>query len=839
MRTILVGLISLAATTLSFGQGAVNFQNSTTAADPLKLSSPPDRLVRWGASAHFLNAAFTNTGGVYSNSVPGLVAQLYQGNSLAVEGTLTAVATAPLTFRPSTSAQVGVWRGITGVPLPDIAPTNSGKLQVRVFDSTYAPTYEAAVALGNAYPGLLGKSALFNYTPPDTNGTALPPDFNMTNFLGFSITAPNQEGAARFATNIFPASRTNVVGTTATFTIAAAGEPTISYQWYKSPATVAVGQTSPTLTLNYVQLAEAGGYYCIISNAFGMATSSVGTLTVTGTEGLLGLTLLNPKTKTDHTSATITVDGKITAQSPGIANILVNAGQGWTAATISSNTATKIFWTNSSVTLRTGTNSVFAEAIDNNAVVGYSKTNLVFLRVPSTLTLLFDSSRGTVVGNLLKTPSTPAGQTPANAASLDVERSYTLNITPGAGFLFSNVLQVINGSTSVLYSANPAKQAQKGDKKVGFTMKTNLTLIVNFITNRFVSSAGIYYGLYMEGTTAHESSGWFTVKTDSKLKFTGKLLQEGTTVPFGGTFDLAGVGTPKPGKNIARKLYPSDILTLGLQLDLGTGVNLSGTVQSTNWGGAAAMDADKSFDGAKVPLTLPSSVTKAFAMVMAGSATPSTLPGGDGYALNSTGIDPAKSTLKVKGYTGEGPGVKLQSVQTGVFTNGSWPFYAQLYKDTGDPTHYHGAMIGWLTINDGDISGDVVWTKKSTATTLPYSGGFTTMFSSGGGTLLSSAVTNGTTGANLPGLASALTLTIQDGGYVPSPFVTNVTYALGKISPKMASGIKVIIKTKAEANGQVDLVPNKWVGVALQNAGTVRGAFTTGGATSGSVRLTP
>ena len=277
--------------------------------------------------------------------------------------------------------------------LANIAPTNTGKLQVRVWDSTYAPTYEAAVALGNAYPGLLGKSALFNYTPPDTNGTALPPDFNMTNYLGFSITAPNQEGAARVATNIFPVSRTNVIGTTATFTIAAAGEPTISYRWYKSPADVVAGQTSPTLTLNFVQLYDAGGYYCIVSNSFGMATSGVGTLTVLGTPGVTaGLVLSNPKSKTDVASATITVDGKVGPQPSGLANILVNAGQGFTASTITSNSATKIYWTNSTVTLHTGTNAVYAEGIDNTGTFGYSKTNLVFLKVPDRKSTRLNSS---------------------------------------------------------------------------------------------------------------------------------------------------------------------------------------------------------------------------------------------------------------------------------------------------------------------------------------------------------------------------------------------------------------------------------------------------------------
>jgi uncharacterized delta-60 repeat protein len=70
-----------------------------------------------------------------------------------------------------------------------------------------------------------------------------------------------------------------VLGSNATFTVVAVGEPTLVYQWWFNGATIA-GATAASLTLTNVQAAQVGLYSVVVTNLFGTATSSNATLTV-------------------------------------------------------------------------------------------------------------------------------------------------------------------------------------------------------------------------------------------------------------------------------------------------------------------------------------------------------------------------------------------------------------------------------------------------------------------------------------------------------------------------------------------------------------------------------
>ena len=76
-----------------------------------------------------------------------------------------------------------------------------------------------------------------------------------------------------------PASLTVATGQGAAFTVVASGSPTLTYQWYRG-ATAITGATSATLTLASVTSADAGDYSVVVTNAYGFATSSSATLTV-------------------------------------------------------------------------------------------------------------------------------------------------------------------------------------------------------------------------------------------------------------------------------------------------------------------------------------------------------------------------------------------------------------------------------------------------------------------------------------------------------------------------------------------------------------------------------
>ena len=82
-----------------------------------------------------------------------------------------------------------------------------------------------------------------------------------------------------------PASRTNEVGTTATFTVTATGTAPLAYQWRVNGASLAnggnvSGAASATLSLANVQLWDAGSYSVVVTNSYGSVTSSVAVLAV-------------------------------------------------------------------------------------------------------------------------------------------------------------------------------------------------------------------------------------------------------------------------------------------------------------------------------------------------------------------------------------------------------------------------------------------------------------------------------------------------------------------------------------------------------------------------------
>ena len=123
-----------------------------------------------------------------------------------------------------------------------------------------------------------------------TNATLTLADVQTTNAGGYSVVVTNAFGSATSsvanllvgtlpAITTQPASRTNVAGTVATFSVVATGDPAPGYQWQFNGANLA-GATSATLTLNNVQPANAGNYTVVVANPFGSVTSATAVLMV-------------------------------------------------------------------------------------------------------------------------------------------------------------------------------------------------------------------------------------------------------------------------------------------------------------------------------------------------------------------------------------------------------------------------------------------------------------------------------------------------------------------------------------------------------------------------------
>jgi len=175
MKKTLLTLALTVVTASVFAQGTVNFSNGSSV---------------WGSTRNvtFLDtpgvangtALSTNAGGL---NLYGLRAQLFYG-AAAVENSLVAVTTAPASLRSSTSASSGTWFGGTRTLDGFSAPGTIVQLQVRIWDTTLAADWNAALLPG--YTGLIGKSAIFAYTIP-TSPTPAPADFNMVNFQAFTV----------------------------------------------------------------------------------------------------------------------------------------------------------------------------------------------------------------------------------------------------------------------------------------------------------------------------------------------------------------------------------------------------------------------------------------------------------------------------------------------------------------------------------------------------------------------------------------------------------------------------------------------------------------------------
>jgi hypothetical protein len=83
---------------------------------------------------------------------------------------------------------------------------------------------------------------------------------------------------------VAPQSVTVSNGSSATFSVAAAGVSPLSYQWLKGGTPIG-GATSATLVLTNVQSADAGSFSAMVTNPLGATTSATGTLTVTSLFG--------------------------------------------------------------------------------------------------------------------------------------------------------------------------------------------------------------------------------------------------------------------------------------------------------------------------------------------------------------------------------------------------------------------------------------------------------------------------------------------------------------------------------------------------------------------------
>ncbi|MEI7732782.1 MAG: M6 family metalloprotease domain-containing protein, partial [Verrucomicrobiota bacterium] len=155
--------------------------------------------------------------------------------------------------------------------------TNAATFQVRAWNGGFGATWEAFQNNPDKTNGTFyGKTALFTFAPGVGTPKTLYADGTLPYFqlqsLFVDTTPPG-------ITNQ-PASQTVMLGSNVTFQVNSIGVVPLSYQWYFNPGALLPGATNSFLTLNRVQVAQAGDYYVVVSNRYGAATSDLAHLTV-------------------------------------------------------------------------------------------------------------------------------------------------------------------------------------------------------------------------------------------------------------------------------------------------------------------------------------------------------------------------------------------------------------------------------------------------------------------------------------------------------------------------------------------------------------------------------
>ena len=541
---------------------------------------------------------------------------------------------------------------------------------------------------------------------------------------------------------------------------------------------------------------------------------------------------LSPAQDAEFTTKSITFSGSA-ADDVRVTNVLVSLNGGpYQTATLTLPTPTTADWT-IALTLRAGTNSVQIKSIDSSGNESAIATRDFFLRVPWTLTV-------NVLGSGSVTPN-------YNHASLYVGRSYIMTATPKANNLFSNILAVVNGSTDA--ATNPRNYA--------FTMQSNLTLIVNFVTNAFTVAKGTYNGLFYESEDHVEaaSAGSIQVTVSSLTtgggSFSGQMFVRGAKVKFTGVFDPTGAGHATVFSGPVPSVWPTG---LALNLDLagalsGSNLTMTGTVSNGSaW--TSVLVADKRYyngTGVRCPLGAAN-----YTIILPGTpGGTGGLPAGDGYAAIS--IAPGGGGVTATGKYADMSGIGITTSQSAplpapLSRELRWPFYTPLYST---PPTYAGLGIGWLTFTATNVQGNIVWIKPaSVGSVYPvYPGGFTNALP-----ILGSSYVKPPSGGRVINLTSCQ-VTLASGNLVSPITVSGIAYGGSPAKFALPANSVLLELSLAAGTGTFNNVSplftrfvkpgnpspkTKIYGAVLQNANVARGFFVGPGENrSGSFLLQP
>ena len=296
----------------------------------------------------------------------------------------------------------------------------------------------------------------------------------------------------------------------------------------------------------------------------------------------------------------------------------------------------------------------------------------------------------------------------ASNARLEIGKIYTVKAVPHGNGLFANWASGTNTNSLTVLT---------GGVTLAFDMSSNLVLQANFVTNPFPAVGGVYNGLFSPASGITEASSGFltaTLPAAGHGNYSAKVLVDGGTYPFSGTFDLAGDAE----QTVARSGKPPLTVNLHVNLNLpAPDDQLTGSVNnyaSNGWN--SDLVADRAVFKGSSPAT---PYAGKYTMIIPPGDTPTNEPGGYGYA--TLNVAPARHRLAISGSLADKTTFS-QSVP--VSPDGNIPLYVSLYA-------HKGSLQGWLSVTNGTpaapplvLGSAVAWIKTNFNTPF-YAGGFT------------------------------------------------------------------------------------------------------------------
>jgi hypothetical protein len=398
------------------------------------------------------------------------------------------------------------------------------------------------------------------------------------------------------------------------------------------------------------------------------------------------VTITVPEDDARLTSAPPLVQGDAT-DNVGVAFVdywVVNAsGQGPTRRVTNAAADKSFAWSGPLTGLAPGTNAIHTRATDTAGNVSATVVHRFFW-------VLKDRLRVAVNGQGAISP-------PWTNQSLTVGKTFTVEATPAAGFLFSNWVARLGVAGSVLFThASP---------QLSFLMQSNLVLEAHFVPGPFLAASGRYQGLFYEPTgVEHRSSGAFTLTVRRAGGYSGELQLAGERLALTGRFALDGRAT----NQLASQGGPVRV-EWTLNLDRAPTNDLFGRVIRTDGAWSAVLLGDRapsSDDG-------PSPYAGRYTFCIPGADDPlqSGAPGGD--SVGTVWVD-ATGALTLSGTLADN---RTFTYAAQVSPLGHWPLYVSLYAG-------RGSLLGWVLCNTNPppaaslVSDRLSWIKP--ATSNPY-----------------------------------------------------------------------------------------------------------------------